>query len=308
MALSTTWVVGSLNIDLVAQVPRFPQPGETIRGSGFATFLGGKGGNQAMSLCRLGAAPRMVGRVGDDEFGTRYRSALTDAGGTTDHVRPVAGETTGTALIEVDAEGQNHIVIVPGANGFMTVDEVLSDIDDISAGDILLLQLEIPFDTVWAVAKHADSRGATVILDPAPAAEIPADALRAMSWVTPNEHEASIITGVDTGSEEGLRRACRALLKAGVNHAVVKAGKRGAMYADQDNPEPQLIPGYPVEAVDTTAAGDSFNGGLAWALGRGLDPIEAVRHANAVAALSVTGMGAQTAMPTAEAVIDFMKQ
>lgn len=308
MAVNATWVVGSLNIDLVAQVPRFPQPGETIRGSGFATFLGGKGGNQAMSLCRLGAAPRMVGRVGDDQFGTRYRSALSEAGGNTDHMRPVEGETTGTAVIEVDAEGQNHIVIVPGANGFMTEDAVLADIEGISAGDILLLQLEIPFDTVWAVAKRANARGATVILDPAPAAEIPADALAAMSWVTPNEHEASIITGVDTGTEAGLHRACRVLLEAGVNHAVVKAGKRGAVYADQDDPEPQLIPGYSVEAVDTTAAGDSFNGGLAWALGRGLSPLEAVRHANAVAALSVTGMGAQTAMPTADEVTEFMDQ
>ncbi len=304
--MSTTWVVGSLNIDLVAQVPRFPQPGETIRGTSFATFLGGKGGNQAMSLCRLGAAPRMVGRVGDDEFGPRYRSALADAGGNTDHVQPIPGTTTGTAVIEVDAEGQNHIVIVPGANGSMTIDAVRADIEEVVAGDVLLLQLEIPLETVWEVARIADSRNATVILDPAPAAEIPASALRTFSWITPNEHEASIITGVDTGSEEGLKRACRALLEAGVNHAVVKAGKRGAMYADQDNPEPQLIPGYQVEAVDTTAAGDSFNGGLAWALGRGLKPLEAIRHANAVAALSVTGMGAQTAMPTAAAVYEFM--
>ncbi|MFW5696057.1 MAG: ribokinase [Alkalispirochaeta sp.] len=305
--MSTTWVVGSLNIDLVAQVPRFPQPGETIRGSSFATFLGGKGGNQAMSLCRLGAAPRMVGRVGDDEFGTRYRSALTDAGGNIDHVRPVPGTTTGTAVIEVDAEGQNHIVIVPGANGSMTVDSVLPDIDEVGPGDLVLLQLEIPFDTVWEVARFADSRGATVILDPAPAAEIPEHVLRAIGWITPNEHEASIITGVDTSSEEGLTNACRALLEAGVTHAVIKAGKRGAVYAHRDQPEPQLIPGFAVDAVDTTAAGDSFNGGLAWALGRGMDPEEALHHANAVAALSVTGMGAQTAMPTADAVQTFLK-
>ncbi|MEX2445032.1 MAG: ribokinase [Alkalispirochaeta sp.] len=305
--MSNTWVVGSLNIDLVAQVPRFPQPGETIRGTSFATFLGGKGGNQAMSLCRLGAAPHMVGRVGDDEFGTRYRSALNKAGGNTTHVRSVAGETTGTAVIEVDSEGQNHIVIVPGANGSMSVDSVLEDIRDIADGDLVLLQLEIPFDTVWAVAQFADSRGASVVLDPAPAAEIPDDALQTIRWITPNEHEASIITGVDTSSEKGLTEACRALLEAGVDHAVIKAGKRGAMYAHRDRPDPQLIPGFTVEAVDTTAAGDSFNGGLAWALSRGLDPLEALRHANAVAALSVTGMGAQTAMPTADAVREFMR-
>jgi ribokinase len=223
-------------------------------------------------------------------------------------VRPVADTATGTALIEVDRSGQNHIVIVPGANGKLDPAAVLPDLTEVAEGDLVLLQLEIPFETVWEVARESHDRGARVILDPAPAAEIPQDVLAYLTWVTPNEHEASIITGIDTGTTQGLEQACSALLEAGVRNVVIKAGARGAMYAHREAPKPQLVPGFPVEAVDTTAAGDSFNGGLAWALSEGRSATEAIRRANAVAALSVTGMGAQTAMPTVEAVRQFLER
>ncbi len=300
------WMIGSLNVDLVVQVERFPQPGETLRGLSFSTYLGGKGGNQAMAVARLGGAPRVVGRVGNDDFGSRYRTAFLEAGATITEVRDAPEYPTGTALIEVDATGQNHIVVVAGANGTLDGESVIQDVAAIAANDIVLLQLEIPFEAVWAVAERAHAVGAVAILDPAPAAEIPTDVFPHLSWITPNEHEASIITGIDTSSADGLARACAALLEAGVQNAVVKAGARGAVYASRQSPRPQMIEGFPVQAVDTTAAGDSFNGGLAWALSIPHDPETAIRHANAVAALSVTGMGAQSAMPTADEVARFM--
>lgn len=313
------YVLGSLNIDLVVQVERFPQPGETLRGTRFDTFPGGKGGNQTMAVARLGGAPRMAARVGDDDFGTRYRTELIDAGVDTDRVVTVPRESTGTALIEVDASGQNHIVIVAGANGrwdAATVDQALGEI---TTGDILLLQLEVPYPAVWRAARIAADRGAQVILDPAPAPPaddpIPAEVYPCLAWITPNESEAAALTGINTDTDQGQRDAAAALAARGVTHAVVKAGARGAWLATGvDAPSgapdaaPRLIPGFPVQAVDTTAAGDSFNGGLAYGLSRGASPEEAVRYANAVAAISVTAMGAQTAMPTSSVVEQFLTE
>jgi ribokinase len=315
--MKRTWVVGSLNVDLVIQVDRFPLPGETLQGNEFSTFLGGKGGNQAMALSRLGAGPSMVGAVGDDQFGGRYREALAAEGADICAIRIVPDVSTGTALIEVDRSGQNRIVIVAGANGTNDVDATAAAVQAVAPGDLVLFQLEIPHATVWETIKTVHEGGAITILDPAPAAPIPEDVLPHVDWITPNEHEASIITGVATDTDEGLKEAARRLVAAGVTHAVVKAGARGAylalgpaaragMSGPAASGEPVLVPGFPVTAVDTTAAGDSFNGGLAWALASGLDPHEAVRQGNAVAALSVTGFGAQTAMPTADAVREFL--
>ena len=304
--MARIWVVGSLNVDLVVHVERFPNPGETLHGSRFDTFLGGKGGNQAMALCRLGGAPTVVARVGDDEFGKRYITELANEGGDTRHIAALEGVSTGTALIEVAQSGQNRIVVVPGANGVLDEGSAIEALAELERDDYLLVQLETPLETVWKVIEFAHSRGAQVILDPAPAVEIPDRVFTGVSWTTPNEHEAHILTGVDTSTEQGLHRACQALLEAGVSHALVKAGGRGAVLATRDNPQPVLIPGYRVEVVDTTAAGDSFNGGLAWALSQGYANEQSVKVAHAVAALSVTGMGAQAAMPTADRVKEFM--
>lgn len=295
-------------MDLVVGVERFPNPGETLRGTSFETFLGGKGGNQAMAAARLGGRPRMVGRVGNDQFGRRYLDALKESGASVEGVGVTEGEPTGTALIEVESTGQNRIVIVPGANGAMDKDAVLQELSELKEGELVLLQLEIPLPTVWAVAAEAHRRGALTILDPAPADTIPPEALSSIAWITPNEHEAALITGIDTGTDYGLQAAATKLVESGVSYAVVKAGARGAYLSTSEEPSPTLIPGYPVDAVDTTAAGDSFNGGLAWALATGHSPEAAVAIANAVGALAVTGMGAQTAMPSQEELTAFLKQ
>ncbi len=311
--MSTIWVVGSLNVDLVVGVDRFPEPGETLRGNSFSTFLGGKGGNQAVAVARLGAHPRMVGRLGSDQFGRRYREALDALGARTDLIGEDPDQPTGTALIEVDARGQNRIVIVPGANGTMDETSTLAALADLAPGDLVLLQLEIPLATVWKVIEFAHDRGAVVILDPAPAAEIPPETLRLVTWITPNESEAAMITGTarretvtKRETDDALKSAARRLLESGVDNALVKAGPRGAYLATREQPDPVHLPGFSVDVVDTTAAGDAFNGGLAWALSRGAAPQEAVRTANAVGALAVTGPGAQTAMPHADAVAELL--
>lgn len=308
MATPRYWIVGSMNVDLVVDVTRFPDPGETVWGTGFSTFLGGKGGNQGMALARLGTAPRMVGRVGDDQFGQRYRDELSAAGASVAYVSIDENEPTGTALIEVEGSGNNRIVVVPGANGTVSPDRVAPVIDEIAAGDILLLQLETPMETVELVAKTAHSRGVTVILDPAPAVPLSKELLKNISWLTPNEHEASVLTGIDTSTDEGLQEAAAALGEYGVDHVVIKAGGRGAWYLSSTGGDAELVAGYVVTVVDTTAAGDSFNAGLAWALGRGEKGSSAVRLASAVGALSVTGKGAQSAMPSADAVERFVAE
>lgn len=299
------WIVGSLNVDLVVGVDRFHDPGETIHGNSFGTYLGGKGGNQCMALARLGGKPRMVGRVGDDQFGRRYREELAHAGADTSRVAVDTDAPTGTALIEVAASGDNRIVVVAGANGTVTIDSVDEAVKSVMPGDIVLLQLEIPMETVTAVANAVSERGATVVLDPAPAELLPSDLIARITWLTPNEHEASVLTGIDTSTDEGIMRAAKSLAATGVDHVIIKAGARGAWYLSRESAEPVLVPGYTVEAVDTTAAGDSFNAGLAWALGAGEVGAAAIRTASAVAALSVTGKGAQSAMPTADEVRRF---
>ncbi|WP_018526204.1 ribokinase [Alkalispirochaeta alkalica] len=302
------FVLGSLNVDLVVQVDRFPQPGETLPGRTFHTFPGGKGGNQAVAVARLGGSPSMAARLGDDSFGEEYLATLIREGVQVNQVERIPGKTTGTALIEVDQRGQNRIVVVAGANECWDDRAVSIALAGIAEGDILLLQLEIPLPAVIEAALIASRRGAQVILDPAPAPEapLPRELLGALSWCTPNEHEAALITGIATSSAGGQREAALALVRHGVSRAVVKAGARGAWLALEDRAE--LLPGFPVEARDTTAAGDSFNGGLAWALSHHFSPREAVIRANSVAALSTTGLGAQTAMPTAAQLSSFLEK
>lgn len=306
-------VLGSLNVDLVVTVQQFPEAGETVHGDRFDTFLGGKGGNQAAAVTRLGGAPLVLARVGNDGYGRLYRDSLSAAGADTSGIVSIDGASTGTALIEVERNGQNRIVIVAGANGSWDPDAVEAVMADIDAGDVLLLQLEIPGSAVWRAVKMAAERGADVILDPAPAPAAPEDAIPdwaypLISWITPNESEAATLTGVDTGSGAGCMQAVARLRQRGVTHVALKAGAAGAWLAPSgaDAEEQTLIPGFKVEVVDTTAAGDAFNGGLAFALARGDSPVKAVRFANAVAALSVTALGAQTGMPTLAAVDRFL--
>lgn len=299
-------VLGSLNIDLVARVPRFPAAGETLTGSDFKTVPGGKGANQAVAAARLGTRVAMVGRVGDDVFGGSLREGMQRDGVDITHVEVTPGVSTGTALIHVDDRAENTIVIIPGANGKLTPDDVDRLSGVIAGTKVLMLQLEVPLETVVRAAETAKKAGVTVILDPAPARELPAELLELVDIITPNETEASILTGRTVSDARTAKLAAVDLLRTGVGTVLVKLGARGALLAAGNTFEP--MDGFAVQAVDTTAAGDAFGGGLATALVEGRSLQEAVVFANAVGALATTRFGAQTSMPTRQEVEEFLRQ
>ena len=290
-------VVGSLNMDMVTRIERFPEPGETVRGQSFTIFPGGKGANQAVALAKLGAPVEMIGALGDDVLGQRYRQVLADARIGASGVAQVRDVSTGTASIEVTASGENHIIIVAGANAAVTPAYVESQRSVIAACDYLLLQLEIPLDAVMRAASIARAAGIPVILDPAPARELPPELYGLVSIITPNETEARLLTGEATATDAGIHCAGQSLRSRGVGSAIIKAGKLGAFLIEAGTFT--HVPGFAVNVVDTVAAGDSFNAGLAAALGDGASMLEAIRFANATGALSTTREGAQSAMPSA---------
>ena len=293
---STIHVFGSLNMDLVCRTPRLPQPGETILGNQFDTLPGGKGANQAVAAARLGAAVAMVGRVGTDAFGQQLLDSLRDAGVDVSGVGLDAGAATGVAAIAVDDSGHNTIVVVPGANGRVSDADIDRLVARLLPGDSLLLQFEVPLPAIIAAAKAAKAQGVTVIADPAPArADLPAEFFKAVDILTPNQIEASQMTGLEVSDIPSATEAARQLVERGVAIAIVKLGNLGAVVATEDRSFHQ--PALPVKAVDTVAAGDAFNGGLAVALTEGMDLAEAVQFASAVAAASVMVPGAQVSMP-----------
>jgi len=289
-------VLGSLNMDLVTRVDQFPRPGETITGQSFQIFPGGKGANQAAALAKLGARVDLVGARGDDVLGSQYGLLLKKAGIGADGVALLSGFATGTATILVNGQGENQILVVPGANAQVLPSLVEKNRSRFTSASTLLLQLEIPLESVILGARITKEAGGTVILDPAPARPLPEDVYHWIDLLTPNETEAAILTGIDTKDETGIRQAAAILLQRGAGRVIVKAGARGAYLA---GPEGFFrVPGFPVDVVDTVAAGDSFNAGLAYALGEGKALLEALRFANAVAGLATTKEGAQSAMPT----------
>lgn len=291
-------VLGSLNADLVVRVPRFPGPGETVAGADLAVFPGGKGANQACAAGRLGARVHMIGRVGVDESGRLLKASLGAAGVDTDPVAADEAAPTGTALITIDASGQNQIVIVAGANGRVSAEDVERGRGLIERAGFLLLQLEVPVAAVAAAARLARAAGVAVILDPAPARREALDLLPLADYVTPNESELLALAGEKPGpvgpAEAG--RLARRVLQRGARRVVAKLGEHGALLVTGDGEE--RWPGLPVEAVDTTAAGDVWNGAFAAALAEGAGEREAGAFANAAAAVSVTRAGAQPSMPT----------
>jgi ribokinase len=289
-------VVGSLNMDFVAQVATLPVPGQTVLGSGFRTIPGGKGANQACAAGKLGGLVRMVGRVGDDVYGRQLRDELEAVGVDVGGVQVTAQAASGVALIVVEARGQNLIVVAPGANATLAVSDVEAALTDMNGG-YLLLQLETPLDTVEAAAASARRHGATVLLDPAPAQPLSAALLAKVDILTPNESEANVLLGrgAVTVSLEDAPAMAQALLRLGSGTVVLKLGENGAMVADREGL--QHVPTPRVTAVDATAAGDTFNGALAVALSEGRTLREAVVFANAAAALSVTRLGAQSSIP-----------
>ncbi|MER5761027.1 ribokinase [Streptomyces sp. NPDC002082] len=289
-------VLGSTNMDLVAYVAKAPRLGETVTGRAFRTVPGGKGANQAVAAARSGGEVVMIGAVGADEFGVRLRSALAGAGVETAALRTVEG-ASGTAHITVDDEGGNSIIVIPGANALVTSLEP-GDAARIGAADSLLLQLELPLEAVLAGALAARAHGVRTILTPAPAQPLPAELLAATDLLVPNEHEAAALTGLTD-----VHLAAAALLQD-VPEVVVTLGAAGVLYAARGR-EPLAVPAPPVRAVDTTAAGDTFVGALAVALGEGRPMPEALRWASAAAALSVQRPGAQDSMPTRAEVVAF---
>ena len=288
-------VLGSLNIDFVVRAPRLPSPGETISGEEFTTSAGGKGANQAVAAARLGASTKMIGRVGRDVFGDMLLDSLRSDGVDISAVA-IDGETeTGTALITVADDGRNSIVVVPGANATVGRTELDALKSVIEGADVLLLQLEIPIEVVETAASIAASKEVAVILDPAPARSLPDRLLRHCTWITPNEREAEILTGVVVTDQESVAEAAHRLLTMGSKNVVITLGPRGCYCAFSH--EGFFVPAPHVEAIDTVGAGDAFNGALAVGLAQNR-PIRALLEAACAAGAGASALrGAQTRSP-----------
>ncbi len=297
-------VVGSSNTDMIIRLDRIPRPGETILGGEFLTAAGGKGANQAVAAARAGGAVTFIARVGDDMFGTRAVEGFRADGIDTCRIVTDSGAPSGVALIFVDKAGENCIAVASGANARLTPADLDGCADAVAFADMLLLQLEIPLETVRAAVKLARASGVPVILNPAPACPLGDDLLCDITALTPNETEAELLTGIPVTDEDSARRAAGVMRERGVRTVIITLGARGA-YVASDTFQ-GIVSGYRVEAVDTTAAGDVFNGALAVALAEGTDLPAAVRFANAAAALSVTTVGAQPSAPSRDRVLAFM--
>ncbi len=298
-------VVGSLNMDLVVRAPHMPSPGETVIGSDFRTIPGGKGANQAVAAARLGAEVTMIGRVGDDDFGRAQLRNLGELSIDTTYVIMDAEAATGIALITLDTSGQNSIVLAPGANMRLTKEDINAARGAIVWSDVLVLQLENPLEVVVHAIDIAYAEGVKVILNPAPARSIPKETLAKLDYLIPNESETALLTGIEVADLDSAKEAAERLREEGVGTVILTLGDRGAFLSSAK--ESVHIPGYEVEVVDTTAAGDAFVGGLAVALAQGQNLAEAVRYANAAGALAVTRLGAQPSLPTRQEVEEFMK-
>lgn len=299
-------VVGSINIDLVATTQRIPVAGETVLAGDFQTHSGGKGANQAVAVGRLGYPVRMIGRVGNDAFGVELRTNLQRASVDVSGVVTTEG-SSGVALIVVAQHGENSIVMTPGANALVTPQDLENHRDIILSAGIVLAQLEIPVETIEHLSKICSRENVPLILDPAPAMELPPGLFRHVHWFTPNETEAAFYLDATDQSIAGTDSAFMAqmLLSKGVKGVVLKQGERGAYLASTSGPGASVGP-FHVKAIDTTGAGDSFNGAFATGLMLGMVPLESARFASAAAAISVTRAGAQPSMPAMSEVEQFL--
>lgn len=294
-------VVGSLNMDLVTRTPRIPIPGETIIGHEFFTAPGGKGANQAVAAARLGAQVSMVGRVGADDFGQAMRRTLADDGVDCTYVFEDEAANTGIAAILVDDGGENSIVVASGANARLSPADVERAKAAIVGADVLLLQLEVPLETVIRAAEIARAHGVTVVLNPAPARSDLAPLLPLVDILIPNESETALLTGLPVDSADELRAAAEALRATGVGVIILTLGAQGVMLVQASGAE--RVPAFAVTPVDATAAGDAFVGGFAVALAEGKPLAEAVRWGAAAGGLAATKLGAQPSLPSRDAVL-----
>ncbi|WP_309242062.1 ribokinase [Paenibacillus sp. S150] len=306
MAKLSIVVIGSLNMDMVVRTERAPQAGETLFGQRFALSPGGKGANQAAAAARLGAEVTMIGRVGRDAFGSELLEVMRQEHIHTQHIVESETQATGVASIVVDGEGENRIIVVPGANIEMGPADIAALEPVLSQADIVVMQLETDILMCEHAAAMAGGHGIPVILNPAPAQELGDDLLQHVTYLTPNETEAGILAGIAVNSIDDAEQAARILLQKGVQNVIVTLGSKGALVVNKAGS--LHIPGFPVQAVDTVAAGDSFNGALAVQLTGGKTLDEAVRFANAVGALAVGKQGAIPSLPRLPEVERFLKE
>ena len=295
-------VIGSLNMDLVVNVDTMPKPGQTIIGSNFKEVPGGKGANQAVAMARLNGNVSMIGKVGEDGFGQTLINSLKNDKVDTTYIQTAKG-ATGVALITVDKNAQNSIVVSPGANFEVKEDDIDNNIEAIKNSDIVVLQLETPLDTIKYALNKAKELNKYTILNPAPAVKLDDEIIKNVDLLTPNETELEIISGVSIESEEDIQKAAQIMIEKGVKELIVTLGSKGSLYINKE--KSMFKKAYKVQAVDTTAAGDSYTGALAVALSQDKGMEEAMDFASKVGALSVLKEGAQSSLPTLEDVENF---
>lgn len=299
-------VLGSINADHILNLAQFPRPGETVIGKQYQVAYGGKGANQAVAAGRAGADVTFVACIGSDDIGRQMREQFSRDGIDVTAIEEVEGEATGVALIYVNGDGENAIGIYAGANGALTPERVQKQRQTIADADALLMQLESPIESVQLAAEIAVKHGGKVILNPAPAAKLSDELLALIDIITPNETEAQILTEIEVSDDNGAARAAEALHSKGITTVIITLGSRGVWLSEQG--EGKRIAGFKVDAVDTIAAGDTFNGALITALLESQPLDQAIIFAHAAAAIAVTRSGAQPSVPQREEIDRFLQQ
>jgi ribokinase len=288
-------VIGSSNTDMVVKTKKFPAPGETILGGEFFMFSGGKGANQAVAAARMGGEVTFISKIGNDIFGHRIMEEFKKEGIVTDYIDADFEKASGIALIIVDVKGENEIVVASGANETLSEQNIIASEKEIASSEIVLLQLEVPLSTVLFAAKMGYNSEKKVILNPAPAKELPIELFRCLYVITPNETEAEILTGIKVCDEFSIKKAAERLLEFGVQNVIITLGSAGAFFKNHETE--MMVEAPKVSAIDTTGAGDIFNGVLAVKIAEGSDWGNAISMACQAATLSVTRMGAQASAP-----------
>jgi ribokinase len=295
-------VIGSLNMDLVVNVDNMPKKGQTIIGNSFKEVPGGKGANQAVAAAKLNGNVKMIGKVGNDGFGQTLINALNNDNVNTDYIK-IEDTSTGVALITVDNNAENSIVVAPGANYKLKEEDIDECIDAIKTSDIVVVQLETPLNTIKYALKKAKELGKYTILNPAPAVKLEDEIIKNVDLLTPNETELEILSGIKIESEDDIQTASQVMIEKGVKELIVTLGSKGSLYINKENYK--FKKAYKVDAIDTTAAGDSYTGALAVALSQDKNIEEAMNFASKVGALCVMKEGAQISLPTLKDVENF---